>query len=191
MEFLVTNFASLLHCEDHLKWNALHFAAKGGRLEILEYLLANGLQIGCLTKDQKTILHVACIHKNLDISRYAVEHLSSELLNTHTNTSGLLASHYLAVEKKEEGNEAKILEVLCNSDMDLTATCNDGFTLLQWAIDHLNIDLVRAIVSVNFREKCGVDTNSLINAIKRKHDQTIITILQTALNEMNENSEVQ
>lgn len=191
VEFLVTKFASLLHCVDHMNWNALHFAAKGGSLDILEYLLAKGLQIGCLTKDQKTILHVACIHKNLDISRYAVEHLSSELLNTPTNTSGLLASHYLAVEKKEEGNEAKILEVLCKSDMNLTATCYDGLTLLEWAIDHLNIDLVRAIVSVNFREKCGVDTNSLINAIKRKHDQTIITILQTALNEMNENSEVQ
>lgn len=188
VEFLVTNFASLLHCEDHLKWNALHFAAKGGRLEILEYLLANGLQIGCLTKDQKTILHVACIHKNLDISRYAVEHLSSELLNTPTNTSGLLASHYLAVEKKEEGNEANILEVLCNSDMNLTATCYDGFTLLEWAIDHLNIDLVRAIVSVNFREKCGVNSKSLKKAITRKKDQTIITILQTALNEMNEKS---
>lgn len=188
VEFLVTKFASLLHREDHLNWNALHFAAKGGSLKILEYLLANGLQIGCLTKDRKTILHVACIHKNLDISRYAVEHLSSELLNTLTNTSGLLASHYLAVEKTEGGNEAKILEVLCNSDMDLTATCFDGFTLLDWAIDHLNIDLIRAIVSVNFREKCGVDTKSLKKAITRKQDQTIITILQTALNEMNEKS---
>lgn len=188
VEFLVTKFASQLHFVDHLNWNALHFAAKGGSLEILEYLLANDLQIGCLTKDKKTILHVACIHKNLDISRYAVEHFSSDLLNTHTNTSGLLASHYLAVEKKEEGNEAEILEVLCNSDMDLTATCNDGFTLLEWAIDHLNINLIRAIVSVNFREKCGVDTKSLKKAITRKNDQTIIPILRTALNEMIEKS---
>lgn len=188
VEYLVTKFASLLHCKDHLNWNALHFAAKGGSLKILKYLIENGLEIGCLTMDQKTILHVACIHKNLDISRYAVKHLSSELLNTVTNTSGLLASHYLAVEKKEEGTEAKILQVLCNSDMDLTTTCFDGFTLLEWAIDHLNIDLIRAIVSVNFREKCGVDTKSLKKAITRKQDQTIITILQTALNEMNEKS---
>lgn len=183
MKFLVTEFASLLHSKDHLDWNALHFAAKGGSLEIVEYLIENELEIGCLTKDQKTILHIACIHKKLDICRYAVNHFSHDLLNTRTNTSGLLASHYLAVEKKEEGNEAKILEVLCDSDMDLTATCCNGFTLLEWAIDHLNIELIRAIVSVNFREKCGVSTESLTKAMTRKKDETIITILRTALNE--------
>lgn len=191
VEFLVTKFASLLHYENHLNWNALHFAAKGGSLKILKYLIEKGLEIGCLTKDQKTILHVACIHKNLDISRYAVEHFSIELLNTATNTSGLLASHYLAVEKKEDGNEAEILEILCSSDMNLKATCHNGLTLLEWAIDHFNLDLIRAVVSVNFREKCGVDIKSLKKAINRKQDQTIIAILLTALNEMNEKSNSQ
>lgn len=186
VKFLVTKFASLLHCKDKLNWNALHFAAKGGSLEILKYLLENDLGIGSLTKDQKTILHVACIHKNLDISRYAVEHLSPELLNTATNTSGLLACHYLAVETKKDGSEADILEVLRNSDMNLKATCCRGLTLLEWAIDHLNINLIQAVVSVKFREKCGVDTKSLKKAITRKPDQTIILFLQTALNEMNE-----
>lgn len=188
VKFLVTKFASLLHCKDKLNWNALHFAAKGGSLEILKYLLENDLEIGSLTKDQKTILHVACIHKNLDISRYAVEHLSPELLNTATNTSGLLACHYLAVETKKDGTEADILEVLCNSDMNLKATCFKGLTLLEWAIDHLNINLIRAVVSVKFREKCGVDTESLKKAITRKQTQRIITILQTALNEINKKS---
>lgn len=187
-KFLVTKFPTQLNCKDHLSWNALHYAAKGGSLEILEYLIENELEIGCLTKDQKTILHVACIHKNLDISRYAVEHLSPELLNTATNTSGLLACHYLAVETKKDGKEADILEVLCNSDMNLKATCRSGLTLLEWAIDHLNIDLIEAVVSVKFREKCGVDTESLQKAITRKPDQTIIWLLQTALNEMNKKS---
>lgn len=185
VKFLVTKFASLLHCKDKLNWNALHFAAKGGSLEILKYLLENGLGIGSLTKDQKTILHVACIHKNLDISRYAVEHLSPELLNTATNTSGLLACHYLAVERKKDGSEADILEVLCTSDMNLQATCFRGLTLLEWAIDHLNINLIQAIVSVKFREKCGVSTDSLTKAMTRKTDETIKTILRKALNEMN------
>lgn len=191
VKFLVTKFPTLLNCKDYLSWNALHYAAKGGSLEILEYLIENELEIGCLTKDQKTILHVACIHKNLDISRYAAEHLSSELLNTQTNTSGLLASHYLAVETKENGNESKILEILCSSDMNLKATCRNGLNLLEWAIDHLNIDLIRAVVSVNFREKCGVDTESLEKAMNRKQDRTITPILQTALTEMNEKSRLQ
>lgn len=186
VKFLVNKFASLLHCEDHMNWNALHFAAKGGSLEILEYLLEKGLKIGSLATDQKTILHVACIHKKLDICRYAVSHFSYDLLNTRTNTSGLLASHYLAVEKKKGRNEEQILEVLRDSDMDLTATCFDGSTLLEWAIDHFNIKLIRAIVSVNFREKCGVSIGSLTKAMSRKKVEKINRILQTALNEMNE-----
>lgn len=188
VKFLVTEFPALLSCKDHLSWNALHYAAKGGSLDILEYLINNKLEIGCLTKDGKTILHVACIHKNLDISRYAVEHLSQKLLNTVTNTTGLLACHYLAVETKGDGNEAKILEVLCNSDMNLRETCRIGLTMLEWAIDHLNIDLIRAVVSVKFRKKCGVDTEVLKKAITRKQDQIIISILQRSLNEMNDKS---
>lgn len=188
VKFLVAKFSTLLHCEDYLSWNALHYAAKGGSLEIFEYLIENGLEIGCLTKDHKTILHVACIYKHLDICRFAAEHLSSKLLNTPTNTGGLLASHYLAVEKKEDGNEANILEILCNSNLNLKATCRNGLNLLEWAIDHLNIDLIRAVVSAKFREKCGVDTERLKKAITRKQDQTIITMLQTALNEINEKS---
>lgn len=188
VKFLVTKFPTQLNCKDHLSWSALHYAAKGGSLEILEYLIENKLEIGCLTEDRKTILHVACIHKNLDISRYAVEHLSPKLLDTATKPSGLLACHYLAVETKEDGNEAKILEVLCNSNMNLKATCGKGFTLLEWAIDHFNIDLIELVVSVKFREKCGVDTKSIKKAITRKQDHTIVTILQRALNEMNEKS---
>lgn len=75
--------------------------------------------------------------------------------------------------------------------MNLKATCRNGLNLLEWAIDHLNIDLIRVVVSVNFREKCGVDTESLKKAMTRRQDQTIITILQKALNEMNEESKKQ
>lgn len=191
VKYLVSKNVQLLHLNDDMNWNALHFAAKGGNLEILIHLIENGLKIDCLTKDHKTILHVACIHKKLNICKYAVKHFSYDLLNTRTNTSGLPASHYLAVEKKEDGNEANILEVLCKSRMDLTAKCCDGFTLLEWAIDHLNIELIRAVVSSKFREKCGVSSESLTKAMTRKQDQTILTILQTALNEMNEISKSQ
>lgn len=187
VKFLVTNYATLLDCKDHRSWNALHYAAKGGSLEILEYLIEKSMQIDCLTIDKKTILHVACIHKNVDICRYAVKHFSSELLKIITEPNGLLASHYLAVEKTDGGNEAKILEILCGSDMDLKGTCGLGLTLLEWAINHLNIDLIRAIVSINFREKCGVDTKSIEKALTKEQDQAVIKILQTALNEMNEN----
>lgn len=61
-----TQLQTLIPDKDALGWNALHFASKGGNLDILEYLLnlkKEGMDIGCKTNDGKTLLHIACIHK--------------------------------------------------------------------------------------------------------------------------------
>lgn len=86
----------------------------------------------------------------MDISRYVVKYFFLEFLNIFINISGFLVLYYFVVEKKEEGNEVKILEVFCKSDMNFIVICYDGFILLEWVIDYLNIDLVWVIVSVNF-----------------------------------------
>lgn len=91
---------------DDLGWNAIHYAAKGGNSIILKELIKKEMDIGCLTTDGKTILHIAYIHKHLEIRKYAVKHLPTNLLNAQTNNNGLTAGHYLAVEKKKK-TEAK------------------------------------------------------------------------------------
>lgn len=58
------------------------------------------MDIGCLTTDGKTILHIACINKHPEICEYAVKHPHKKNLNAQTNNNGLTAAHYLAVEKK-------------------------------------------------------------------------------------------
>lgn len=188
VEYILTKFKTILNYSDDLGWNALHYAAKGGNLIILRKLIENGMDIGCLTKDGKTILHIACIHKHPNICNYAVKNLPENLLNVKTKKYGLAAVHYLAVEKKEDGSETKILKILCEcKKMDLTATCNKGCNQLEWAIDHLNIELIRGIVSAEFKKKCGVSRKSLFEAkgkLKRKPNQEITNILDTALKEI-------
>lgn len=84
-----------------------------------------------------------------------------EFLNIVINISGLLVCYYLVVEIKKDGKEVYILEVFCNSDMNFKVICCSGFILLEWVIDYLNIYLIEVVVSVKFREKCGVDIESL------------------------------
>lgn len=64
---------TLILDKDALGWNALHFAAKSGNLDILEYLLnlkIEGMDIGCKTKDGKTLLYIACIHKKIEVCQF-------------------------------------------------------------------------------------------------------------------------
>lgn len=187
VEYILTKFKAVLNFVDDLGWNALHYAAKGGDVIILEELIKHRMDIGCLTTDGKTILHIACIHKHPEICEYAVKHLPKNRLNAKTKNNGLTAAHYLAVEKKEEGSETKILKILCKSDnMNLSATCKKGLNQLEWAIDHLNIELIRGIVSAKYREKCEVSRKSILKAIERKEnlDKEILNILKGASEEM-------
>lgn len=173
---------------DNLGWNALHYAAKGGDLIILKKLMKHGMDIGCLTTDGKTILHIACINKHPEICEYAVKHLHKNLLNAQTNNNGLTAAHYLAVETKEDGSETKILKILCEcKNVDLLATCNSGFNQLEWSIHYLNLKLIREIVSEQFRKKCGITRQILLKAkeiMDENPNQEFIQILQKALKEV-------
>lgn len=163
VELIVAEFNSLIQCKDKHGWNALHFAAKGGNLRILEYLLQQNLDLGSLTDDSKTILHIACLEKHVDICQYAVNNFSKELLNSKTRDHKLTAVHYLVREKKEpsDGSVEKILQIFCNSEMNLGAISSKGLTVLDRAIDHHDIEVVRCVVKKEYREKCGVKCNRL------------------------------
>lgn len=40
--------------------------------------------------------------------------------------------------------------------MDLSATCKKSLNQLEWAMDHLNIELICGIVNEKYRGKCKV-----------------------------------
>lgn len=68
--------------------------------------------------------------------------------------------------------------------MDLSATCFMGYNQLEWAIDHLNVELISAIVSPKFRDRCGVTPTSISNVMEKTINKEITKILETALEEM-------
>lgn len=184
---------TLVPNKDALGWNALHFAAKGGNLKILEYLLnlkVEGMGIGCKTNDGKTLLHIACIHKTTDICNFVIdrflkeENVEEDLLNATTTNNGLTAAHYLAVEKKEDGSEREILDMLVNTkQMDFSVKSNRGLTVLEFAIDHLNKELIKCIVS-EYRDEFKLNNEILDKCINDTKDDSIKQILQTAVDEI-------
>lgn len=188
VKLIVTQFTQLIQCKDNQGWNALHFAAKGGNLDILEYLLKQKLDLGSLTTDCKTILHIACLGKNTDICRYAVKHFSKELLDVQTSEHKLTAVHYLGVQKKEpsDGSEEEILNIFCNSEMNLTLLSCKGLTVLDRAIDHLDTDVIRCMVKEEYRDKFGITKSTLSQYIESEtfNNTEIRNILEMAILEM-------
>lgn len=109
VELLVKTLKQLeIEYKDELGWNALHFAAKGGNLEILKYLLKKGLKADSLTKDKKTILHIACRQKQVDICRYAVDNFQSDLLNAKTSLWNDCSALFRSAERRNEKRKRKI-----------------------------------------------------------------------------------
>lgn len=183
--FIAENYSILIGCVDDFGRNALYYAAKGGNLKILEYLINNyDLDIKSLTSDNSTILHVACIHKHVEICQYAVKHFSREFLNARTRDLGLTAAHYLGVESKGDESEIRILEIFCNSEMDLTALSYRGLSVLDRAIDQLNADLIQAMVSEKFRERCGINVDVLYKHLKNTKSKAIKEVLQRAIGDL-------
>lgn len=181
VKLIAQNFKQLIRCVDEFGRNALHYAAKGGNLEIFEYLINNyGLDIKSLTSDYSTILHIACIHKNVEICQYAVNHFSKELLNARTKDLGLTAAHYLGVESKGDGSEMKLLDIFCNSEMDLTVFSLRGLSVLDRAMDQLNTELVKAMVSKQFRGKCGINIH-VLKKLKNTKNQAFKDVFEMAI----------
>lgn len=179
--------------KDKLGWNALHFAAKGGELKILECLLKiEGMEIDSKTDDGKTLLHIACIHKKTEICKFLIKQFGKnkdkykELLNIKTTNNKLTAAHYLAVEKKEDGSEREILKMLINTkQVDFSAINGSGLTVLEFAVNHLNKELIECILSATYREVFQINAKILEKCKKYANDDSIKQILERTISEIN------
>lgn len=68
---ILKNFGKMVHDKDSEKRNALHYAAKGGNLDVfreIEIFFKGHL---CeTTGDERTVLHIACINNRTSICEY-------------------------------------------------------------------------------------------------------------------------
>ncbi|XP_078339585.1 uncharacterized protein LOC111108174 isoform X2 [Crassostrea virginica] len=139
----------LLDDIDDEGWTALHSAAKGGNLEVfklIERTLASTDPLECLVKEtynRKTVLHICCIHKHVEICKYICDKLKSTPHKINKVTRKYwTAAHYVAVEIKQDGTEEKLIKILVDAGIDLQAKSDEGKTVLTVAIEHRNKNLV-------------------------------------------------
>lgn len=64
-----------------------------------------------------------------------MDYCFKEFLNVRLKECGLIVVYYLGVELKGDGSELKILEIFCNSKMDLIVLLKRGLFVLDRVID--------------------------------------------------------
>lgn len=137
----------MISCVDEFGGNVLYYVVKGGNFDILEYFIDKyGLDIKFLILDDRIILYIVCIYKNVEICYYVVNYFLKEFLNVRIKDFGLIVVYYIGVELKGDGSEMIFLEIFCNSEMDFFVFLYRGLFVLDRVVDYLNVDLIWVMV---------------------------------------------
>jgi ankyrin repeat protein len=70
--WLLTNSGANVNTTDNDGCTPLHAAAQGGYCDITELLLGSGASCDAQSNDQETAVHRACLHGRLEVSRFLI-----------------------------------------------------------------------------------------------------------------------
>ncbi|XP_062614336.1 putative ankyrin repeat protein RF_0381 [Saccostrea cucullata] len=162
----------LLRKTDKDDWSAVHFAAKGGNLEIFSALISDKA-ILLKTNEQMTVLHIAAKYSNYDICKFILENDEFRELLREKSCLGKNACHYAA-----EGGSRKILKLLVkNKELNVNETTNDGQNIFHIACIHGNLDMCQFIAE-NYNKLISAVDNDAWNATLYAAKQGHIHILK-------------
>lgn len=181
---ILQDYETIVYEKDEKDWNALHYAAKGGNLKLykkVEIFYRKRARLCEITRDERTVLHIACINKSVKICKYICSEKSYEgIINSKGGFKDWTAAHYVAVDIKQDGTEEKLIRMLLKSGIDLKAVTTDGLTVLGVACEHRNRNLINFLLK-NHNELLGVGIPYLRNAANASNDENIESQVKEAL----------
>lgn len=137
------NLEKLLHAKNGGGWNSVQCATKNGHLDIVKFLLENGVDVKNKSKKiGKNCLHTACEFGNYEICEYIISKAPNLL--TETDSYGQHAGHYAA-----KNGYTDILQLLINTNKNaLQKASNDKINILHVACENAHYDTVVKIAKV-------------------------------------------
>ncbi|KAL3861816.1 hypothetical protein ACJMK2_007833, partial [Sinanodonta woodiana] len=110
-QYLVGKYPNMINEVDNCKATPAHYAASGGNVSVLQYLIDKGIDPWCRTATQQTLLHLSCLAGSLEITEFLVEKYP-DMINQVDNCKGT-AAHDAA----DRGNIA-VLQYLIDKGVD-------------------------------------------------------------------------
>ena len=111
---------------------ALCLAAEKGHIEIVEFLLEHGVDVGLIFETPNrifTALHQAARHGHSDIFQLLLKHGANDNLKNHSNETAL---HYAAI-----GDHPKIIKILLENGAAVNSQSRCSATAFDYATDSL------------------------------------------------------
>lgn len=179
---ILKDFGKMVYDKDDEDWNTLHYAAKGGNLVVFKIIETFFNERLCeTTRDERTVLHIACINNRVEICQYICNKKSYESIIKSTGEfREWTAAHYVAVEERHDGTEEILIRTLVKGGIDLYATTVDGLTVLGVACEHRNRSLINFLLN-EYHELLGVGKKYLETAAKASNDKYIEARIKEAL----------
>lgn len=155
VKFICLKIPVLLPCKDTDGATALHYAARGGSIEALEYLIEKGLDPRAVTGSGSTILHLAAFDGNLDMVKYICDKFPD--IAGHLDTSGHNAAHYAA-----GSGEVEVLLCILQYGVSPMIRAENGSSLLMKAAGGGKMAMVKYLCTeypdmVSLKDKLGCD----------------------------------
>lgn len=181
-KIILKRSGKMVNEKDDAGWNALHYAAKGGNLEVFrEIENCFGGDLCETTRDERTVLHIACINNRTAICKYICNKKSyKSIINSTGERRGWTAAHYVAVEERQDGTEKTLIRTLVKSGIDLKTTTVDKLTVLGVACEHRNISLINYLLN-NHNELLDVEIDVLKAAAKASNSDYIESKITEAI----------
>ncbi|KAL3872338.1 hypothetical protein ACJMK2_040269 [Sinanodonta woodiana] len=142
VKYLIKTNPGLLQQNDKSGWNALHHAAVGGSVPVLETLIAAGLDITARNNDGDHVLHIAADYDNLTVVKYLIDINPGLLKEDDKDGSTSLSS---AVSKWS----VHMIDTLIAATLDITARNNTGAHILHISAANANLKIVKYLIRTN------------------------------------------
>lgn len=132
---LCSTYPQLIQMLDDAGHNAAHHGAGSGNLELLQFLLEQGIDHMAQSSNGSTLLLKAAFGGKMNIVQYICSNYN-DMLNL-SDEFGCSALHYAAC-----GGQVDVLQYLCTQGLDPMTKTKDGHTLLHVAAYHGQLPIV-------------------------------------------------
>ena len=136
---LIDKYMFDVHVADNKGWTALHFSAKNGNYELFKYFAAMGTNVLLKTNDGRNCLHIAALHKHLDLCKRLIDKHKFDF--RATDNGGWTALHFSATNGFYE-----LFLHLYGMEMDIHLKDNHGWNCLHIASLHGDLNLCKTLI---------------------------------------------
>ncbi|KAK3591730.1 hypothetical protein CHS0354_019500 [Potamilus streckersoni] len=158
-KYLAETFPKMLNEMGNCNRTPIHHAAASGNVVLLSYLIDRGTDPWCRTSLEETLLHRACIHGKLEMTKYLVETYPKML-------------HEVAIDKRTPAHDAAaggnvaVLSFLIDCGADPWCRTSEEETLLHRACIHGKLEMTKYLVETYPKMLHEVDKGRRTAALK-------------------------